>query len=56
MPNTDIAPIYKTAMDDLRAGRSTPDDFRTTVRTLRATYGDAAVDRAKMMAIASSNR
>lgn len=53
---TSLARIYHAAMSDLRAGRSTPDDFRATVRALRAEHGDAAVDRAKVLAIASSNR
>jgi hypothetical protein len=43
-------------MNDLRAGRITPDDFRSTVRAMKAQHGDAAVMKAKLSAIASSNR
>ena len=51
-----LARQYHTAMNELRSGRITPDDFRSTVRAMKAQHGDAAVMKAKLSAIASSNR
>jgi hypothetical protein len=50
------AKTYKQAMDQLRAGRITPDQFRAVVRELKATQGTQATETAKLMAIAASNR
>jgi ribosome recycling factor len=45
---------YKQAMNDLRAGRISPDEFRAIVRASKAQNGQAAHEAAKVAAIASS--
>jgi hypothetical protein len=56
VPMTTTAHTYKQAMDDLRSGRITADEFRATVRNLKATHGTQATEMAKLFAIAASNR
>jgi hypothetical protein len=50
------AQTYKQAMDDLRHGKISADEFRATVREMKSAHGVAAIEQAKMSAIAASNR
>jgi hypothetical protein len=50
------AQTYKQAMDNLRHGKITADEFRAIVREMKSAHGPAAIEQAKMFAVAASNR
>jgi len=50
------AQTYKQAMDDLHAGRITPDQFRQVARASREANGTQQHDLIKALAVAASNR
>jgi len=56
MPSMITAQTYKQAMDNLRKGKITPDEFRAIARASREQNGAAEHDRIKALAVASSNR
>jgi hypothetical protein len=53
---TTTAKDYKQAMDDLRKGKITPDEFRAISRQSREQNGQEAHDRIKFQAAAWASR
>lgn len=55
MSNSTSKTIH-SAMNDLRKGKITPDQFRAIMRASKAQNGSVAHEQAKFVAIAASNR